>query len=72
MEASNQTFEDTYRPFAKMLTDMISKNKSTSVANALASIYTSDESHPKFRYSGLNGLLSLEIDRQLKATFLRY
>lgn len=71
MEPSSQSFQGIYSPFAKMLTDMTSKNQSTSVANALACIYTADESHPKFRYSGLNGILSVEIDRQLKTTFLR-
>lgn len=72
MEPTHTTFEESYRQFAKMLADMISKNQSTSMANALAGIYTSDESNPKFWYSGLNGVLSLEIDRHLKTTFLRY
>jgi hypothetical protein len=55
----SQLFDQSFKPFAKMLADMISENKSTSVLSVLASIYTSDESNRKLRYSGLNGVLSI-------------
>lgn len=64
-------FDDVFRPLAKMISDKVSQKTQTAVKSVLASLYTADESNPRFRYSGLYGILSLEIDRHLNSRFLR-
>lgn len=65
-------FDDIFKPFAKVLSDKVCQKTLTSVKSLLVSLYTADESNPRFRYSGLHGILSLEIDRHLNSRFLRY
>lgn len=52
-------FDETFKPFAKLLSDKILQKTQTSIKTVLASLYTADESNPRFRYSGLHGILSL-------------
>lgn len=64
---------DLIQPTIASLEKVIAKIKpqtSTAMKSALVALYTADP-QGKLRYSGLIGLLQIDIDRQVKSRFLR-
>ena len=64
---------DVVQPAVMAIEKLISKVKpptSTSMKSAVAALYTADP-QGKLRYSGMIGILQIDMDRHFKSKFLR-